>query len=179
MEDDILSKFVAAFLSLILLILVPLFLLQLFNEKQIQTKVDTLTSTFAKEVRNRGFLDRELYDKFNLQLASTGRTYVVKMKHNQTLHYPINASHPQYKPDKKFITNQREFSERQMLESIYNKKDIYKMNKGDEFAVTVSEPPGSLRGYKSIASMIVKDTKKLPGIFSNFGGVVDNELPKQ
>ncbi|MEG2609101.1 MAG: hypothetical protein RSA91_00335 [Bacilli bacterium] len=170
------DKIVITFLVILVLIVSPM--MQVFSniDKTAQNQVNVITNQFQKEVRNRGFLDKELYETFNKNLISTGRIYNVKLQHKKLTYYPLKESNPQYKISKPFMEDYYIFNEKQIFNKIYNQNNLYKMKKGDEFSVLVEEMEGSTKGTKVFWGYVIQDPKNLPKIFSKFGGVVENEL---
>lgn len=166
MENSI-DKMVAIVLVVILLAVAPMFQVFFNVDKTAQNQVSVLTNNFQKEVRNRGFIDKETFDIFNEKLVGTGRIYKVSMVHKRLAYYPLEN-------EKKFLEGNIAFKEDIILDVIYNKKQVYKMNKGDEFTVLVEEMEGSTKGSRMFFGYFQKDTKYLPKLFARFGGKVEN-----
>ena len=78
--SDTLITVVAIFLSVILLVVLPLTVASQRVDNVSKLDVETLTSDFIDQIRTTGKLTQEDYDQFLEKLTATGNTYDINME---------------------------------------------------------------------------------------------------
>lgn len=86
MEDF--KHFIDLAIAILLIFLFPIIYFGQKIDALVQTIVERETSALVEEIRSKGYLSKERYDRFLEQLSDTGLLYDVIMEHEQTIYEP-------------------------------------------------------------------------------------------
>lgn len=169
------SKVAAIILAVILTVIVPIYNQFWMIDRTVYNQVNVVTNRFQKEVRTRGYVNKEIYENFMRDLSNTGRIYDVEMLHRKTTYYPLSPTSPGYTADKPWTVEFFKYTDKDILGTVYNKaqpKD-YKMQPGDDFTVSVRDK--NQQGIRIFWKHIGGNKTDQPLIIASYGGMIENE----
>lgn len=117
--------------------------------------VNEITANFAERVRYEGYIDKDMYETFMNQVSIAP--------------YRVMFRHVSYNIDKSGRKVETVFTEKDIIDKIYSSTGIYKMKKGDDFVVVVSELQPS--AFQALMQSITKSPAKY-GVIASKGGMV-------
>ena len=119
--------------------------------------VNDITSNFVERVRYEGYIDRDMYETY--------------MKSVSLAPYKIIFRHVSYNKDGSGRRVETTFTEKDIVSMIYSDEKVYKMQKGDDFIVIVSELEPS--PFQVMMQSVTKAPAKY-GVVTSKGGMVFN-----
>ncbi|WP_461613209.1 hypothetical protein [Clostridium sp. Marseille-QA1073] len=167
------SKVVSIIIAVILMVMITYNMFWIID-RMVYNQVNVINNRFQKEVRTRGYIDREMYDNFMRELTNTGRIYDVEMLHRNIKYYPLSEDLKEYTIEKPYSIEYFKHNENEILNEIYNKDKRYLMRIGDDFTVTVRDQ--GTRGSRVLWNVIGGTKENNTLIFSTYGGMVENEI---
>ena len=155
----------------ILILVILLFIVPMKNsiEKKddiIQTTVTTYTAYFTDAVRNKGYIDRDMYEEFIKWLESSGYLYQINMTHYKKIYY-MNESGQGFDMDYEYVSS--EF----IIEELYKEDERYDFSKGDFIVVNISSK-NRTTSQKISKKLLGVDVDG--GVYVNYGGVIRDEV---
>lgn len=160
MIQESLYKIAGIILCVVLLYVVPTLYSFERQDDIVYNLVTSATNDFSQQVREVGYIDRELYDEFMNQLLATGLSYQVEMSHLEK-RYGQNQGQVE-------VYYQGIYQDE--IKECLTLSDRYPMKIGDFFYVKVQNT-GKTKG-DGLKSMIGIPTSSLPRIFLKSGGIV-------
>ena len=149
MKDNV-SLVFAAIIGILLIVILPLYSILDRQDSMSYNVVNTLTTQFVDEARNKGFIDNESYLNYISALSATGNTYKVEMEaYRKVLIRSTNAdgslNNNSYKEEIEMDNTQdvlEKISSKETVEGANDKKTnnksgVYLFNVGDEFYIKV------------------------------------------
>jgi hypothetical protein len=155
----------------ILILVILLFIMPMKNsiEKKddvIQTTVATYTAYFTDAIRNKGYLDQDMYEEFIKWLESSGYLYQIKMTHYKKIYY-MDESGQGFDMDYEYVASDA------IVDELYQEDERYNFFKGDFIVVNVTSK------CKTSSQNISKrflGTDVDGGVYVNYGGVIRDEV---
>lgn len=164
------GKIVGALLACILLFLAPIFFLAQKTELEIQSFVMTKTAYLVEHIKSDGYISPKMYEQYQRQLAKTGLLYEIKMEHQKKVYYPDEEKkEKEVQYQKHWISTYED----DILEILLEKREKYKMNRGDFFFLKVQSKSPSLAEH--IRRNLFLSTGNSV-IQVQFGGVIRDEI---
>lgn len=170
---DGLSKFIGIFIAVLLLFIYPMLHMADHQEESARILVLNAVTKYVDSVRDKGYVDQEMYDAFLLELAVTGPAYDVNMTHRHQVFIPIYGD----------ITDPSSFTGE--VEVIYEGyfhdeivqalevSGVYYMSKDDYFDVEVVNSTSTMA--TKIKSFVFGRALDTASIYVSFGGQVRYE----
>lgn len=157
------SRIVDILLLVMLLFIAPVYSFAVKQDSINQTVVASLTSLFADAARNKGYIDRQMYEVFIKELEATGSLYDIILEHHKKVYYDNEGEYNLC----------YEYCNDEITDCIYNENGdgIYKMSIGDLFCVRVKNKTDTL-AQKVFNNLVGKN---INGIYAVSGGVVRDE----
>lgn len=190
MKDNVSLIFITI-VAVLLMVVLPLVSVLERQDNMSYNLVMKLTTSFADEVRTRGYIDASSYDKFVQGLAATGNSYDIKMEaHKKTLIKDKTwaESNPTYVEDTLVDYNADIFEAINTGDAIYkeansdtggqagetinDKSKAYLLQKGDEFYIKVKNT--NITAASMVYSYIAGNLKETI-ININYGGSVNQK----
>jgi hypothetical protein len=84
-----LKKFIDICLALLVFFLFPLIYFSLKQDAVMNTEVELASSSLLNEIKNRGYLSKEMYDNYQEELVGTGLLYTIDLKHERVVYNPL------------------------------------------------------------------------------------------
>lgn len=162
-----LSKFVAVILIVLLLVIIPVRENYVFMENLITNNVNQTTNTFSKNCRVRGYISKNDFDNFKNQLSKVNRRYKINIVYKKIEYYPLSATDKRYTPNKPYIAEYYEETERQIIPLL--KQNDFQMEKGDDLKVEVTDVSTNT-AYDAISRFLGRKPEKL---ICSYGGAVE------
>lgn len=167
------SKVISIIIATILIIMIVYNMFWIID-RMVYNQVNVINNRFQKEVRTRGYIDKEMYDNFTNELTATGRIYDIEMLHRDIKYYPLDEKSEDYSKEKPYSIEYFKHNEYEILDQIYNKNKRYLMKIGDDFTVTVRDK--GTRGSRVLWNVVGGTKENNTLIFSTYGGMVENEI---
>lgn len=155
---DAFGKIVEILVSVILLFIAPLFIVAGMKDISNQIYVNTQTTLFVDTIRNRGYVDKELYESYINMLGTTGNIYDIKLVHSGQMY------------DDNYEKYYLEYYNDEILSGIENEN--YKMCIGDLFSVEIKQENKSL--FDKMMGIILGNSNEEKSVLS-YGGIVRDE----
>ncbi len=185
MKDNVSIMFVTI-ISVLLLVILPLISVLERQDNMSYNLVMKLTTSFADEVRSKGYIDTESYSKFVQGLSATGNSFDIQMEAHRKIIIKDEIATDgtqSYKEDTLIDYNTDIFEDLKLGDEIYNstpnaadminnKSDSYLLDKGDEFYIKVKNT--NITAASVIYGYIAGNTKETI-ININYGGVVNKQ----
>lgn len=190
MKDNI-SLVIITIVSVLVLIILPLVSVLQRQDDMSYNLVMKLTTSFADDVREKGYVDIPSYNKLLQGLTATGNTYDIQMEAHKKILIKADdwqEDQPLYKEATLIDYNKDIFEQIENGNNIYkkieietsgeagkiinNKSGVYLLKKGDEFYVKIKNTnvtsASLVYGYIS-----GKSNSKIINI--NYGGIINNK----
>lgn len=159
---------------MIAIILMFLFPLLYFAQKQdaiTQIYVSNETSNFVNNIKNKGYLTSDMYQRYIDNLANTNNIYKVEIKHS---HKMVN---PEYDEDSgefldEYYTVYIDYYEDEIIESLSD-GNIYYFSQGDYISLKVSNRMPTLAS--KIMQALYKSNISNEQILVTYGGMIRDE----
>lgn len=159
------GKIVEIILLAIMLFIVPVQYNALKQDNIVQTMLMTQTSLFTDTIRNKGYIDRELYEEFLGRISKTDNVYDVEITHYKKIY--------NYDEDTRiYVMNYECCTNEVIAEEIYSDEGKYRMEAGDFICVSVKSK-GKTFGEK--IQGILTDSDINSAIDVVYGGVIRDE----
>jgi len=168
------STFIAIIVALILMVIVPSYRAYFIIDQQVLNFVNKENQDFVNNIRHKGFISKEMYEKFILDLSKTQNVYGIEIIHTKKVYYPLFPSDAEYSIDTTFKVLEQKYSKEQIIEQIYaplNLTKDYRMSQGDTISIKVENK--SITGYMVYMSLMGANGSSF--IFSRYGGMITNE----
>ena len=161
------GKIIGILIATIIFFFVPIFVLAQRQELMIESYVLTKTAYLVEHIRSNGYVSKEMYERYQRQLAQTGYLYTIEMEH-QTALYDKDESGDRYQ--KQYQSTYEE----DILKVLFGEEGIYSMKKGDFFFLKVAS---KTRGIADkMKSYFAIPTDSIPVIQVELGGMVRDEM---
>ena len=79
--EDTLQRFFAILVAVVIFFLLPLYIAFEKKDDISYSLALKITSNFVNDVKNKGYITRDMYNDFISDLAVTGNSYDIKMEH--------------------------------------------------------------------------------------------------
>lgn len=170
---DGLSKIVATFVAVLLLFIYPLSHMADNQEESMKLLVLSATTQLVDGIRDKGYLDLEMYDGFLETLAITGCTYEVALTHRHKSFYPIYTD---VLDPATFTGDYEAYYEGFFTEEILsglNSSGIYYLSKDDYVLIEVYNTSKTFAA--KVKTFIIGDSIPARSIYVQYGGQVRYE----
>lgn len=151
-------------IAVLYLFIFPIALINQHKDIVINTVVEKNISSFVDTVAQNGFISKNMYDELNESVSSLLPDYKIELDHEKVLYYPhqqLETRRPEdvtsglsTKPS--VYTNS--YTE-EIIKMLYEKEQIYYLNKGDFFRVSLMENDKQLLVRKGQTVRSSKDVK--------------------
>jgi len=170
---DSLSKLVGVFIAVILLFVFPIF--QMADNQEETTKVYILTATtkFVDSVRDKGYIDQEMYGRYLDEIAVTGSNYTVSMEHMHKFYYPIYTDMADMTSFTEDFEMMYEGYFTEDIENELNSTGIYYLSKDDYFIVETYNKTATFA--TKVKRFVFGSSLDSMSIYVKFGGQVRYE----
>ncbi len=91
--EDTLQRVFSVLVAVIIFFLLPLYIAFEKKDDISYSLALKITSNFVDNVKNKGYLSKDMYDNFISNLAVTGNDYDIKMEHLSKKYYPVIYSY--------------------------------------------------------------------------------------
>ena len=91
--EDTLQRFFAILVAVVIFFLLPLYIAFEKKDDISYSLALKITSNFVNDVKNKGYITRDMYNDFISDLAVTGNSYDIKMEHVAKKYYPVIYSY--------------------------------------------------------------------------------------
>lgn len=171
-----LSKLTAIIIAAVLMTIVPAYKLYSQMDRQVEIHVNQQTLELVNAVRNKGYLDKAMYEEYMDSIALSGYLFEVELMHATKVYFPLKPGDPGYSEENTFCVYEEKFFNAAFFKEIFenpgNEKGVYKMKKGDSFTVTVKNI--------SVTGVTVFNTVTGAGgssfsMYCRYGGMISNE----
>jgi len=163
-----LSKFAGCILIVLLLVIIPIREEYSFMENLITNNVNQTTYTFSKNCRVRGYINKNDFDNFRIQLAKSNRRYKITITYRRIEYYPLAITDKRYTKDKPYVAEYYTETENQIIPLIRQNKD-FQMEKGDDLTIRVADI-SSNTAYDVISRFLGRKPQK---VICSYGGTVE------
>lgn len=165
------SKIVAMLLACVLLFVAPIFFLAQKAELAMQSFVMTKTAYLVEHIKSNGYLSPNMYEQYQKQLEQTGLLYEITMEHQKELYYPKEGA----ENGEVYVRQFANVYEDDILHTLLEKKETYRMNRGDFFFLKVKSKTPSLAERIRNNLFLATGTA---AIQVQFGGVIRDEITR-
>lgn len=167
-----LEKYFAIILVVLLLFIEPQYRFYRNIDFTVNKLINDSTREFVNDIRNKGYISKEMYENYIIQLSNTRRVYDIKIIHTKYVYYPLNASHSEYSIDKPYVILNEQYSNFHILDTIFNQGENYYMNKDDDIVVHAYDNT-PVTGTKVFLNTL--GIKNYIPVFARYGGGITNE----
>lgn len=134
--EDTLQRVFSVLVAIVIFFLLPLYIAFEKKDDISYSLALKITSNFVDNVKNKGYLSKDMYNDFISNLAATGNDYDIKMEHLSKKYYPVIYSYDSN--EYKNITGTFDYS-------LY--KSSYEENKGKSIKVNGAEKTNLVLAY--------------------------------
>lgn len=159
------SKMMAFLIAVLLLFIVPTFRTYWIIDQAVLKTLNLSTQEFVNNVRQKGFISKNMYEDFLRKISTTGYVYDIEMLHDKQVYYPNGKGN--------FIIASETFASKNILKDVFDKSKEYRylMKKGDNFSLQLKNKGTS----GSAVFMKLFGGSNSSMLFSRYGGMVSNE----
>jgi hypothetical protein len=125
---DSFGKIIAIWISVSMMIFLPLLLYSERQENLQQMYLLTQVSYFVDGVRNTGSITQDMYHTFQYELSYLGRLYECRLEH----------LHMTYQEENGVFVRQEEYIGTEYILGKLEEEGVYRMNQGDFFRVQIT-----------------------------------------
>lgn len=148
-----------------MIFIMPIEYLAMKQDYIIETTITNQTALFTDTVRNKGYVDYEMYNQFSKWLSQTGNVYDIEIIHYKKI-YNYDADSKEYIMDYEYCSNET------IVDKVLGDAKIYYMELGDFVSVKVTNKSETV-GEK--IQRILVGTKASKGVNVIYGGVIRDE----
>lgn len=171
---DSISKISGVLLACILLFLAPVFLMAQKAEIITESYVLTKTAYLLEHIRSNGYLSPEMYEEYQRQLGQTGLLYTVEMEHQKNVYYmdDLEKQGEGFEEEAPYKKQYVSFYEDDILNTLFEKREKYRMNQGDFFFLKVQSKSKSLAERMRTRIFVSEQNR---AVQVQLGGVIRDE----
>lgn len=169
---DSMGKIASIFLIVIMMFFVPMGIQAEKEEMMIESYVLAKSAYFVEHIRSNGAISREMYEQYQKQLAQTGFVYDIHMEHKQMV-TNTEGEQEQEEEEKGLFCYRSAFYENDILETLFDKNEVYTMKQGDFFFLSVTSKTKGLSD--KIKSYFLIPTDSSPAVHVSMGGRIRDE----
>ena len=136
-----------------------------------QTYVMNKTTRFVDSVKNCGYLNDEMMDRFGEELSATGNLYGIRIVHDHKVYVPVYDDTDTFTGKTELVY--QDTYEDDILDEIYNGSGKYEFTEGDFISVTVVSK--SLTIFQKLNNIINGVSSDSPAILANYGGMIRDD----
>lgn len=170
---DSMGKVASIFLVVIMMFFVPMGIQAEKEEMMIESFVLAKSAYLVEHIRSNGYLSKEMYEQYEKQLAQTGFLYEIHMEHQQMITNQEEMEEQIEDLDRQTVYYKQVQYQDEILETILEKEELYKMKQGDFFFLSVTSKTKGLsekiKGFFRIPSY------SSPAVYVSIGGRIRDE----
>lgn len=165
MSDSIVADVFIMILCVILLFIGPIY--QNFDtaDRLCDSIVSEVLNTYEKDIRKKGYIDKETYFDFLTDLARTGEVYEVEFIHTSRLAYPSGSDD--------YEIHEIKYGNDIILEQIKDGSKKYTMRYGDDFKIRIKEKKAA--PSRLLVNIFANKGTETLLVFTG-GGMIENEV---
>lgn len=169
---NLLGKIVSFVVAMLVFFILPASYHAQKQEAIIQVYVQTETQKFVDMIRSNGYLNERMYTSFLSALNSTGNLYKITMDH---AHKITDTKLDEYGQVEEYYEYKLSTYENEILKTIYQKNDKYRMTQGDYLSVRVQNQTDTYRDF--FDRLLYGANPSVHGIVASAGGKILDEIP--
>ena len=166
------DKFFAIIVGTFILFSISMSVVSEQTDHVAQENVDIATTKFVDNIRESGYMSKRMYEDFIKKLQITGNLYDITLTCEHVSYIPVYTDDGVFKND--YQESYIKTYKKDILKSIYDDGEDFKMSEGDYFYVKVSSKNVTLA--TKVRNFIFHTGSPTGTITSYYGGSIRNEV---